>query len=1751
MLAGTNALGAEFARVRRVDWQARDAGWLADDLAVTCDDRAAGISIKIPQQVTRAGFPENFVATAWAQWLGVKTERKLGDNNDIIVLVTGNLTHEVEDAWSNFLFEALKTTLDRMAARLAAPDAAEGSQSSAVQRALFNSFRCPEELRSSGDTGDSATVQVMCRVRLLRFDYEATPSRALAQALGDCQAVLKSGYAAEAEKLWRRLNGIADQNRAAGGSIDLPKLLDELRGEFDLRDHPDYRRDWEILQRSSQDLMADVRTQIGGLAPLARAGEQATIGTRLDQTRACFLVGESGCGKSALAKAIGQTRYKRVIWMAETTLDHATPAQFESGVGISHPLVEILTALPESCLIVFDGIERYSEQALRLASRIMQEVLSDNGPHHVHILATAQFEAADRLIRRFVEFGASPALHRATPVSRPSEMEIQGLIASIDGLQWASLRPELRPLLTNLKILDWVVVAARSGAAMNDPSFVGLTSLIDALWERWVVGDDSDGLGRSRVLRHLGILEGDTLSAGIATMQLEHSEQGALAALAASDLVRIRDERVRFSHDLLGDWARMRVLVGEQSLSSPAMDDRANLPRWHRAVRLYGQRLLESSAEGPERWRQSVEGLAAESSTGSVVRDLFLEALFLATNAGALLERSWPALIANGGVLLNRMLNRFLFVATLPDPRVAAFIQDELDGAQWKHLLRMPYWPYWGPMLTVLHAHRADVVRLMPHTAAKVCALWLRTTPTELSPGQAMPWRREAAELAVAAGREVQALNVEGDYFSDRQDVFVYEAVLWAAPELPDEVAQLCLELAQRRDLDPKIRERVAKAHARKREERRQWLAAHPERKRAPAPPSWPMGDLRDPWPDGPRSRIDNDFQNACLDTGAFSALVQVKPNAALEVLLAVCIEEPQHETYSRSSMPETGLDHWNHAEPPLYSRGPFLQFLRQAPEQGLSFVLRLVNFATRRFLEGQSHGLALTIGNEPRMWLGNSNVFRWHYDWPVPGHSVLHCVLMALERWLYEQIDRGEDITPSVDRILRESESLAFAGILLDVGKYQPSLFAGVLKPLIRNWILLDWDRQVSTLRQQETGGMGYWASQPAQIIALGREWFAMPHRRNLLLYLNGGIVDTMIGDEQHWSFFEQLRAEWAALLDAQGEPEGLRLLIERLNPANYTFEMREGRRVPVGFEWPESIARQNAEDLRKLGQRQNLTHLPFQCRRCLNSGTRLPHEQILRLWEFIRDVDSNPPEMAERGGDALSHIEDILCAGIAVLVVLHADWLTEDPARVAWCRQKLDAIVRNPPATFRFDAETAPGDRRWDAFAAEAGVVLFAIDRDDALARRLVAAGVMSFHYSTTALTLARACQRREQLGDDFDRMLALAVRWAGLRAPMSFATRPTLDTEREGWEARKGAWEARKSALVQQFVDRQLPTELPDIKKVNAAAAEEIDALQARQFPEMTRLRTPRSARRPGKSREALYPEHLRLDSHVISSAFAWLDLRSARPDERRKWLGYIRSFLDILIRAVPKIDDPQEQEVDGLPDDFHGWVFGIVAGAIPCLTESENPRSLWQPILDLGSGAHHWVERFFWYWFTNGLRAAQSPEQFTRLWTDMIQYALASPAWDPAANHSHDLANMVCELLGFDLRMNKLGQDPAYASALAGMEDAFAAAAQRWFARTRVVNGFLNFVTEPTASALLLPGIKWLAAVVPAYDRYDWKYGLEENLIAFLHTCWEREQRRISADPALQTAFLSLLACVVSRGSHAAIALRDRVVNSAAA
>ena len=123
LLSGTNSLGSDFGRIVHLDWQARDAGWLTEDLAVTgkvagtTTERSAGLSIKSDRQVTASGFPADFGTALWAQWLGVGTRHALEKSSDAVVLITAQLAQNIEAAWLRLLREASETTPERLVAR--------------------------------------------------------------------------------------------------------------------------------------------------------------------------------------------------------------------------------------------------------------------------------------------------------------------------------------------------------------------------------------------------------------------------------------------------------------------------------------------------------------------------------------------------------------------------------------------------------------------------------------------------------------------------------------------------------------------------------------------------------------------------------------------------------------------------------------------------------------------------------------------------------------------------------------------------------------------------------------------------------------------------------------------------------------------------------------------------------------------------------------------------------------------------------------------------------------------------------------------------------------------------------------------------------------------------------------------------------------------------------------------------------------------------------------------------------------------------------------------------------------------------------------------------------------------------------------------------------------------------------------------------------------------------------------------------
>src|SRR5205823_12451066 len=128
------------------------------------------------------------------------------------------------------------------------------------------------------------------------------------------------------------------------------------------------------------------------------------------------------------------------------------------------------------------------------------------------------------------------------------------------------------------------------------------------------------------------------------------SEHEHLEVLSRNNICRKRNERVGFTHDRVGDWARQRVLIGRIDELPQFLINRLDSPPWMIALRLVGVQLLERDAD-LDRWRQLLKQLG-ELPNGERAQDALLEAAAFAEQSNLTLEKIWADLAADKGRLL-------------------------------------------------------------------------------------------------------------------------------------------------------------------------------------------------------------------------------------------------------------------------------------------------------------------------------------------------------------------------------------------------------------------------------------------------------------------------------------------------------------------------------------------------------------------------------------------------------------------------------------------------------------------------------------------------------------------------------------------------------------------------------------------------------------------------------------------------------------------------------------------------------------------------------------------------------------------------------------------------------------------------------------------------------------------------------------------------------------------------------------------
>jgi hypothetical protein len=1735
MLARSFPLGNALGFISELHFETKESGRNLDDLHLLLQNGSGSsrwsVSVKSNRQLSGKGFNGTLVADLWADWNG-QGGANFDPSSDLLGLVTGTVGDGPLHDWEELRQEAADPTPDRFLRRL------DGTrQISSGKNKIFSSLYPAE---NPDQAQRESTVRLAARLHVLYFDKKLQEGR----YINECALLVSSGTVAEGTKLWNALCQLAADNRGTGGYFDVPKLLQRLRGTFDLVDYPDFRADWTRLDTVTGDNLANVRSVLGEDIRLDRSADVASLLKSSGERDVTFLAGESGSGKSSLVAQVAREhgRFGHVIWLTPAQLSKASQNEIATSNGLRHTLADLIrSSSRSSSLLVIDALEKFEGEALLRAVELLR-TLSEIGFTGWKVVISGHLQSWEKAQRILLEQRITDFVK--SDLELPSISAIRNAVQNFPQIGTLLFRTELHQILRNLTLFDWVLRTNVVQSLSSDPERrIGETGLINLIWDHWIQKDRM--LQRDRLLRELGQHEGEKLSGAVSVDSIRDVQLDLLQDLANEDLVRIDLPSVRFTHDLIGDWARFRVLSSLDGGSLTRIRSLVQSPRWNRAIRLYAQSLLEGEVDLAE-WRKAMTDLEAPDAESKVTKDLFLEALIFAADSMPLLEAVWQELVTEKGKLLNRLMDRLLFVASFPDPRLRSLVPEE-DAEASESWFRIPMPLYWIPALVVFSIHAEDVASVALKKGAEVCALYLRNMPAE------MPGREQAAYLALVLARELQDQVAAWPHFG-RESKVIYEAMLFSAGEDPDSVAQVALEIAGRRpepDHAIKRRER-AEEEAAAREER--WRKEHPEEyeQRRASVIALPGGTYfprrrRPPLADGPQRRIPEGFRSAVMDWGALTELMSLRPEAAKEILLAVCLEDPGHRDDDDGPFHSLGLDWWRNGFPPIYFKGPFLTFLQQSPQVALETIVKLSNIVTEQGLKAEGidrlavdqrerYALKFTVKGRTVLWFGNGQVYNLHRNGRLHD-DVLVCALMALEKWLYDEASAGHDIDGYVQYIFDNATSLAFAGVLVSVGLFHPTLFHGCLGPLLGNIHIYECQSHAALSENFESWTIGF-AGRPQQEIQLAIQWNRMPHRRILLRDL---MPRLLVENDGTQTYLKECAAEWERTVKpgTDDEKEELELFLARFKPETYVLTPRPDNMIEVRPALPEEVEQKRQASQAEAEFRLLSSGMALQARQILNSGVSLPEDKLPEFFHQLRRIQQPEyPDLSE--AETRTRLQSI-AGGLAVLFIYNREWLSGNEDAERWC---FDVLRNLQDITSEEHEAPESGDLGLsvETFLGELGVFLLQERRDERI-RRLAFDGVTGFYYRSTRLSMGRAYLCRERLGETFDELISVVFLWSALRRA---ATRQT------GRYIQRPILPRYRSALYVRFLDgrlRRRPVTVPMAARLGANLVERIER---RDPSEIARRQWERQRKAFGKNdrdRDASR-EMAQIDYEVIVAGFCFLshELTSGELSDRKRAAEYIRQLLDLEMTTLPILEgDDEGREVGGTPYEFDRWVLELGAELLATFASKDQARMVYEPVLRRGPAAHYWTQDFLEAWITSALPRMANHALFAEIWRGMVDYTFSLPAWVGRRPgiwfHAESLS---VDLMGLRTEAVKVLGRREYTDLVRAMAPTFKRWGDLWLKYGSVAAWFANFLSTESGRTLLPQGIQQLSAVVGSFNESDWeREGLALSLTSALAAGWKYVSGEITADGSLREAFLRILMELCSRSVAEAIHLRDRI------
>lgn len=1714
MLQDSPPLGEDFGRLVQMEFQTRDLGWgKLDDVLLTLASETgtcrAALSIKSNSQFTAFRAPQDFVRAAWVHYLK-SSPTPFSPEHDVLGLVTSPLPPKVRGAIDILATSAKPGSPIRLATRIAS------MSPQGAQRGLFESFCCPNDLASGKEVEELNPAHLLARLVFRQYDFDSPQSNDRAYALGICRHVLRKGGTREARKLWDRLTSLANELRPAYGLLTRDTLIQRLRGSFNLADHPDHRDDWARLKKRTELILVGIRDEIGTHIRLPRYEQLKKLQQMAAAANFIGLLGPSGAGKSAVAKQWAvdtMSKGEKCLWVEARSLRRADVSEFENSLHLAHPLHELADSIPDPFgLVVVDGADQlFAADAFALLAQLLSIINLTTAQSPWRLVVTSQSDEWPRLKRAMEDAGIHVAGCIEVECEPPSDADLEPVWQTYPSVSRLRFHRQLQPLLKNLKILDLIVHRLTESEESNAAGWVGESSVAEWFWKKYLL-EAENGLARAKLMTALAEEMADRSHSSIPLLSLSLDFER-LQDLRRDHLCRVTDdEQIEFVHTLYGDWARLRRIVSESGDLGDLrrfLQPHLSKPLWLRAIRLYGNHLLETGSDQTA-WRKALDAFADTDT----VRDLWLDSIVYSANPLHLLNREKDKLIQQDARLLIILLKRFLTLATVPDPRavVAAAAMgtpEVLADSQFRY----PNWVYWLGVIQFLHANRNTLVTLAPSEVGQVVEMWLKRVPA----GWAL--RREAAELGLMLGRWMLESERADRWATLPPKMLVFRVGLLGAQELPSEVADFALDCCYR------------KAPENSRGPPRQpEIDQVPRREQLPWNRFYDDAPFSDPWPDGPRRRIDNDFCNVALESETLLPLFAANPAVAREVILAVLIASPEQQVHDSRLLGMRGLNDDVHLYPPSYWAGPFLSLLNSNFDEALPLILKLVDFATARSIEDdsrsdggdpppKSRSVIIRIDDAAHEFVGGSPVYAWSR-----GHALVpdpvFAALTALEQHFYTRSDQKKPIEAELARVLGQARSVAFLAVLVSIGKRQPAFFLQSLAPLVTAPELYCWDAELAMNEQGHN--LIAFSSSTAVLTEKARNFHEMPHRKLLLRFV---ISWLFANDPQFQVLFDSARTRWQVQL-AEEQENGMVTILEYLLVAFYPPNWEEvtgenGKKYWVNDPL-QRIEDAGAPDRARAQEDLQLLMLPPRCRERIDNKTPLRPDELGPFWDSIKRVHAMTQERVDEIG--LPDLRtNVVTGGIAVLLSLHKSWLEADAARISWCANVLlEAISKQlalPDEMIRGEGN----ELTWSAFAAESLSILWSSQRENKIYRRAIARFVLQPRSYPVSVLFKRCAVLKGEFGEDFGRLQRIAFAWAFMLPRVAFvnwAKQVSLErissTRMARYECQLARWTDK---LVDDFVDGVLP--------IASSVWDEMDSSKA--FRALERVR------RNWRNYE--------IDWALIRASHDWLPTLDCSVDGER--LQIIAFWREAMKRAGPGADKPDGSRIVVYhhPDQYQAWVLEGVAVTVLHMNLEEDPRSLWQPILDYPPHGMHWREAFLQQLNQHGLQDPSSHAKYLRIVSSMVDHAVnkiqETTSWryyDPSW----------CALIGIDPSTARWSWKPEHQALVRCTRNVFASWAERIPIDDSTIGNLSVWLHCAAAEPVRLSGLSWLVRMIQRlhYGDIYHRHAVADAIADLLAVVWEKHKNELRDNPDADRAYKRLLDDLVNHQHPIAMDLQAK-------